>query len=263
VERPAPALVSAALWQQANDQILKNRAVPNGNQQRDYTLRGLMICAQCGLYYSGTRITAKPFYRCGGRRLRQCKSKILGAEWAEMHVWDMVSRWLWKAKEDPFDQVEIIDTAAEKAQLQRQLLNKEEGRQRIITAFRESDFLTHTDVRQQIKAIDEEKRAIEAQLQHLEQQDIVLGVFKDKYKRLMELDLSGEHTEKRRLITEYTSTITVATEGVGRKKNATVTVRFLNGEERTIKRCWWHTTVHEVEYPGEPGIDLTDLPQEP
>jgi site-specific DNA recombinase len=254
VDRSAPALVSAELWQQANEQIVKNRAVLNGNQQWYYTLSGLMVCAHCGLHYAGTRIKADAYYRCGGHRLqKRCQSKHLNAEWVEMHVFSAVADWWRKAKAEPFAQIEIVDHTADITQLQHQLLVKETERQRIIDAWRKGRILTIEDVERQMKAIDAEKLAIESQLQQLESQDAIYAVVQEKYDRIRQIgmiELEGDKAEQRRLTGMAVSKVTVTTEGTGHKKNAIVSVRFLTGEEKVFKRQWWHTSLFEVEHVG-------------
>jgi hypothetical protein len=167
-------------------------------------------------------------------------------------VFNVVADWWLKAKAEPFAQIEIVDHTADITQLQHQLRKKEEERQRVIEAWRKGGILTLEDVERQMKAIDSEKLAIESQLQELESQDAIYAVVQEKYDRIRQIaviEMEGDKAEKRRLIEMAVSKITVTTEGTGRKKNAIVRVQFLTGEEKVLKRQWWHTTIVEVDYP--------------
>jgi site-specific DNA recombinase len=57
VTQPAPAIVDAATWARAARILVDHRSYSNRNTERDFLVRGLMRCAQCGALYttSGSR----------------------------------------------------------------------------------------------------------------------------------------------------------------------------------------------------------------
>jgi site-specific DNA recombinase len=69
IEREVAALVSPSLWQAAQDGISRNRSGTN-RRRREYLLRGLVFCDDCGCCFGGTTggwaNTRVPFYRCAG-----------------------------------------------------------------------------------------------------------------------------------------------------------------------------------------------------
>ena len=100
IERQVPPLVDAALWEQANAQLQRNRKLAKHPRTREYLLRGLITCDRCGASYVG-QIVARPsgkrnvYYRCGNRstpihpeREGRCMSKIVDAPWLEQLVWN-------------------------------------------------------------------------------------------------------------------------------------------------------------------------------
>jgi site-specific DNA recombinase len=69
IERNVAALVSPSLWQAAQDGIARNRSGAN-RQRREYLLKGLTFCDDCGCCFGGTTSgwdnTRVAFYRCAG-----------------------------------------------------------------------------------------------------------------------------------------------------------------------------------------------------
>src|SRR5207245_11246567 len=69
IERRVAALVSPSLWQAAQDGIARNRSGVN-RQRREYPLRGLVFCDDCGCCFGGTASgwanARVPLYRCAG-----------------------------------------------------------------------------------------------------------------------------------------------------------------------------------------------------
>ena len=97
IERKVPALVSPSLWQAAQDGIARNRSGVN-RQRREYLLRGLIFCDDCGCCFGGTTggwaNTRVPFYRCAGALgvmdpdpAQRCTAKAIRAIALERLVW--------------------------------------------------------------------------------------------------------------------------------------------------------------------------------
>ena len=97
IERQVVALVSPSLWQSAQDTIVRNRSGAN-RSRREYLLRGLIFCGDCGCGFAGTtsgwankRI---PFYRCAGQvgvmepdPEMRCVAKAIRAIAIERLIW--------------------------------------------------------------------------------------------------------------------------------------------------------------------------------
>jgi site-specific DNA recombinase len=61
------AIVTPEMWKAARAQLTKNQLVNVGNATRDYLLRGLITCGQCGYHYI-TESDTHPRYICVNRR---------------------------------------------------------------------------------------------------------------------------------------------------------------------------------------------------
>jgi len=82
-----PAIVTPDLFEAAQQQIARNRAVMVGRpNQFLYLLRGLLRCS-CGARLGGEPSHGRRFYRCRGR----CRAPMLHADDAERSVWDAVA----------------------------------------------------------------------------------------------------------------------------------------------------------------------------
>ena len=93
-------LVSAKLWQAAQEALARNRRVSR-NTRRRYLLKGVIRCGSCGLTYVGSQ--GRPgtsWYRCGGRQRDRgplggaCPSAFLRGDEIERQVWTDIERFL-------------------------------------------------------------------------------------------------------------------------------------------------------------------------
>ena len=64
VEREVIALVSSELWHAAQDRLRSNCSRPLGKPNRDYLLRGLVECADCGAKCVGSSHGQSRYYQC-------------------------------------------------------------------------------------------------------------------------------------------------------------------------------------------------------
>lgn len=102
VERPAPALVDEATWETAQQRLHANRLYSSRNSKRQYLLRGLIRCGECGISYVGcpgksTAVYARYYYACNaatrrdrgpyGARGEYCPSRRVPAEELEAAIW--------------------------------------------------------------------------------------------------------------------------------------------------------------------------------
>ena len=105
VERPVPAIVEPELQQHALARLQENKRYSGGKKGRDYLLRGLVWCDECGTTYvgsaaGGTQTRRYHYYSCSRRKTQSDpRTKILrcphvGAEWIEGLVWSDVRSFL-------------------------------------------------------------------------------------------------------------------------------------------------------------------------
>jgi site-specific DNA recombinase len=105
IERPIPAIVTPELQRRALDRIEENRRYSGGKPHRDYLLRGLVFCEECGVAYVGSsagsaRRKVYHYYKCSRRnsgadpRTKDLRCPRVNAEWLEETVWADVRRFL-------------------------------------------------------------------------------------------------------------------------------------------------------------------------
>ncbi len=97
IERECPALIDADTWDRAQQVIRENALWADRNVKRDYLLRGLIKCGECGCSYTGSAIQTGSklyrFYKCAGgpKRRKACKNRTVPAA-LEERVWSTILR---------------------------------------------------------------------------------------------------------------------------------------------------------------------------
>jgi site-specific DNA recombinase len=190
IERKVPATVPEDQWDRVQVNLRNHQLEAMKNSKRQYLLRGLIKCGQCGLTYIGTAYYGKrsgdkrkitPYYRCNGKQsyrgqlLGGCSSKNLPAEWLENIIWtDCVNfilnpsdaiKELAANMEERFNQRESLEN-------QRQLLlkasqEKDSEKQRILDLFRKN-VIDFKDVEAQLQKITIEKENLKLQIRELD-----------------------------------------------------------------------------------------------
>jgi site-specific DNA recombinase len=153
VERPVPAIVEPELQQHALARLQENKRYSGGKKGRDYLLRGLVWCDECGTTYvgsaaGGTQTRRYHYYSCSRRKTHSDpRAKILrcphvGAEWIEGLVWSDVRSFL----ESPGEVLERVreqmgsdaateELATRREDLARRLAAKQAEKDRYVRAY--------------------------------------------------------------------------------------------------------------------------------
>ncbi len=87
-------LVSSEMWEHAQAQLKRNKAVSKRNAKRDYVLRGMVKC-RCGRKMSGrTTVGGLSYYVCTSHSESRefCDQKLVRAEKIEEYVWHQIER---------------------------------------------------------------------------------------------------------------------------------------------------------------------------
>ncbi len=96
IEVSVPALLSQALWEQAQERLVMNQKFSRRNNSRFYLLRSLLVCDVCGRTLVGSNAYGRSYYRCsnGGKKrepgVPQHRCTLQG-EVIEPLVWQAVS----------------------------------------------------------------------------------------------------------------------------------------------------------------------------
>lgn len=240
VTRDMPAIVDEKIWAKAQVVLHNNKLEAMRNSVRDYLLRGLIKCNECGqgfygAAFNGSRGELTGWYICGGKiayrgkLVGKCYAQNLNAAWIEDYVWndcltyiqnpeilDAVSDLEQSANDIDERPVEKVDIDFIKASLE-----KNEAERASIIALYRKQIITEDDLSNQLAEIDHDRELLENQLEN--KKSIAVAEAKisqsksDAKKLLYELQNRLANEElcwelKREIIKLLISKITVSTE---------------------------------------------------
>jgi site-specific DNA recombinase len=169
-------LVSAELWQAAQEALARNRTIAK-NTSRVYLLGGVVSCSTCGLAYTASQGRAGEWwYRCGGRRVERgesegrCPGRMVAGHKLEPQIWADLERFL----RDPGDVLadlaaeanrdgEAAVAEAEAVTLARALASLDEQRGRAID-LAISGVVTKAELSARVTRIESERAELERRL---------------------------------------------------------------------------------------------------
>jgi site-specific DNA recombinase len=256
IERAVPPLVDRPLWDQAQAQLTRNRALATRNAKRSYLLRGLVRCNDCGVGYVGTPSYgasgwSSHYYRCGSQLgavhpevHERCRGKALPAQWLEDLVWHDCRDFilnpgdaLSEAQAQLRDRLsQVASLEGKRRQLQHQIAAKDGERERVMTLYRRGRA-TLSDTESQLDAIQLEVRDLQTTLDAMRTQEELAHAFEAHYAnaatllvqlagRLEEIEATNDWTTKRQVIELLVSAIQVTTHGTGRTKEADLVITY-------------------------------------
>ena len=255
VTRSVPAIVSEALWQQAQETLHHNFRFAPRRCRHAYLLRGLVKCGLCGLTYIGVTVRHRSgreesYYRCNGKHDTRgvygdqgirCPSKDVSGSWLEHAVWEQMEgllrqpeRVLKKLRRQQAR--ERQRTAGRRALLAtagQQLQEKGAERDRILGLYRKGR-IGEDIVERQIGEIAVEEDALRVQMaeltRHLQSVDSeaaqldFTAVILDKLGARLHEELSWE--ARRELIESLVEQVRVDTQPEGERRVARITVIY-------------------------------------
>lgn len=253
IERAVEPLVSPEMWEQANAQISRNRALSTRNAKRLYLLRGLIRCGECGIGFSGTGAHNRRAhtYRCSGQlgvvqpdARRRCRAKTLRADWIEQLVWQECRDF-------------ILHPEAALAEVQKQLRERmgrsaglEGERERLVAVLegieerrRQVKHLwTHKlaawdETEHDLSALNREADALRAQIDGIDAERSLTNSAEAHHaeaatllarlrKGLAAIESTDYRAAKRDIIAALVAGVRVETHGEGHHKRAVVTVEY-------------------------------------
>lgn len=186
ITREVPALVSPALWDAANAQIQRNRALPKTNATRVYLLRGLIRCGLCGKRYVGQVVHRRrrqtAYYRCNGAQkspvtgmATRCPGRVLHTAHLEAHIWARCKGFIvhpqrvLEALTQQLAATPAVETPQQEHALALALAEKQQDEERLLTVFRRGR-ITLAAFEAEMDQIDREKAALQAELAALQAQ---------------------------------------------------------------------------------------------
>ncbi len=183
ITRPVVALVSEAVWWQAQEALRLNALGAKRNSKREYLLRGLVRCGFCGRSMSGITTLGKRFYyRCNATLKHialaslPCVARHVPSDWLDTLVWDELKDWVLHHTNLEAIVTEALheqdrqrqEWRATHTRLRAEIRLKDEERERIITAYRKG-VLSSGDLERQLTGMEKEKQVLEHAANDLEQ----------------------------------------------------------------------------------------------
>jgi site-specific DNA recombinase len=155
IERKVPAIVEPELHQKALARLEENKRYAGGKKEREYLLRGLVWCAQCGVAYVGdtstsTSATGSRYHYYGCRRpktafgmpVKEHSCPRVRAEWLEALVWADIRSFLenpgevlQRVREQLAEDRESEDLEKRHASLIKRLAAKQEEKSRLVKLY--------------------------------------------------------------------------------------------------------------------------------
>jgi site-specific DNA recombinase len=190
VVRCVPAVVSEALWQQAQEALQHNFRFAPRNCRHAYLLRGLVQCGLCGLTYIGMTVRSRSgrqesYYRCNGKhdtrgvygaQGQRCPSKDVQAGWLEQAVWKEIEGML-RQPDRPLarlktqlarEQRGLVQQRVRMLRLRQTLAEKGAERDRVLSLYRKGRIGEAT-VERQMQEIAQEEDGLRAEIGELSQ----------------------------------------------------------------------------------------------
>ena len=264
VPRAVPAIVSEAVWRQAQESLHHNFRFGPRHCRYAYLLRGLVKCGLCGLTYIGMTVRSRSgrqqsYYRCNGKHDtrgvygemgKRCPSKDVQAGWLEQAIWEEVEGML----RQPARALEQLRRrlAAERqktaggrarlASLQQAVEKKGAERDRVLGLYRKGR-IGEAAVERQMQEIAAEEEALRAEMAELAQRlegvdteaaqlDTAAGVLEKLGARLQE-PISWEL--RRELIESLVEKVRVDTRQKEGNREASITVTYRLSSHSTIR----------------------------
>ena len=243
LERPAEPLIDVETWERAQTALTRNRNLAKKNAKRDYLLRGLVKCGQCGFSYTGAGQSGRPSYRCNGgagvsgvKAEARCIGGSVSADALEGAVWQEVRRFI----DNPGEavkraQLQLRERLAgaskgdeRRKRLAAELAGKETERERVLNLFRRGR-VTLEEAERELDAIGREAAELRGLIDSLRVQ-AEMATASEAYLvdvgamlariggRVEEIEATNDRAAMRELIELLVPQIVLRTEPVGQKR---------------------------------------------
>ncbi len=145
---PVPAIVSEAVFERAQAQLRRNRAVLSGRPSAMfYLLRGLIKCGHCGGSWHGFSSRGRRYYRCTSHQrwyyMEKCPTRMWPADDLEATIWEAATAIL-KDPESVTRQLEVyraklgvrdVEVKSEATHIERQLIEVRRQERKLLDLY--------------------------------------------------------------------------------------------------------------------------------
>jgi site-specific DNA recombinase len=178
---PVPVIIDPETWQNAQDQLARNRQRSSrNNTTHAYLLRGLVICGQCGRRMVGSWNNAGGRYVCAARYPRfaphHCDGRSIMTPALEEQVWAYVRQLLAEPEllharyaEGIADPAYDREAEQEGERLTRRLAGHDREIQRLLDAY-QAGAMTVEELKQRRQQLDLHRTHVAERLQQIQQQ---------------------------------------------------------------------------------------------
>lgn len=191
---PVPPLVSAEIWEMANQMLTKNAQMARRNGKVRYLLSGLVRCGGCGYALAGTRknyyrqdgeVTESRSYRCTARSNRMpvireeigCKQTPVNADQLENAVWASICHALLEPEslisqlDEELNNGENAGLNRQIAFLQKQIRESADEDQKLYRAYL-AEVFDEQEFRARRVALKEREQLLNQELRQLEERRV-------------------------------------------------------------------------------------------
>ncbi len=242
---PCPAIIEGKLWEQVQTKLKNNGFNARRNAKRDYLLRGLIVCGNCGRKYCGDgshRKGRNHYYRCTGnssfrgKLVAKCRAKSVRADVIEKIIWDDILNYIQKANSLHQKLKEMIaaqkshPSSANEGDVFYKLMNgKEQERKRVLALFRKG-IISLQEAESQLASIESEIKILRQRQSRqsapnspLNQENLLNKNFADLLKqKINEADIAA----KRKLISTLVDSIVIDTFRQDNRSLARATINY-------------------------------------
>lgn len=253
---PVPALVDAATWERANNQVEANRWREHTGTKAHYALTGKVVCANCGTKYTGHHIkrydgtkVANRYYRCpgyttsvvDGQTVRtRCPGKAIGADALEDFVWKWAKEILNTSPDDLIAEVrdrvferDLSDDTSRRRDLIARVAELDGDRRRVLD-MAQRGMMEMDEAQERTMALIQQRAAILAELDALANAQELAQAYEmqlDEVRAMIAqgtayLDDNDPHVREMRLRTMLSAVVVKTERTAPRKSEAIITAIY-------------------------------------
>ncbi len=213
---PVPAIVSAELWEMANQMLAKNAQTGRRNAKKPFLLTGLIRCASCGFSVIGNHrervrkhdVGEVRTYRCSSRANRipyivqeiGCSQGQIMCHFVDDAVWSAVCRILLEpeilihALEQSFAGGDNAQLRDEITFLERQLKERDDEDEKLYRAYQADVFDAHEYAARR-RLVKEGRSKLLTELEHLRSQVMTEAQLEERKRLVRAIAASAPHAK--------------------------------------------------------------------
>ena len=218
-----PNIITPALWQKTQDNLIKNRNTNGKVYKHDYLLKDKITCGRCGRnYYGRSRINKKDhFYMCSSKRIKEhkCDNRSINIDVLEDFIWqrffadnvlkDIIDNHFKNTSTN--DRLSEIESEIKK--LNDSISDNKKKRDRAVKLVL-NEVLSEEEVKNEMKLLKNDFAIYEQKLSKLNEELKTLETINEDVtsmvKELEQIKDNSTFAEKRAIIKKYLKNITVA-----------------------------------------------------